>query len=274
MAAVLKTNDQLRESPRVSENIASVPYSNPVRRTVLVTGGTDEIGSAICKKMADLGHFVATTYQNEPKARAWQNRMEREGYLFYIYKCNVADFWESQDLIRDVTADLGPIHILINNTGVISGDSSLGKMTLEQWQDVISNDLGSIFNVTRAAIDGMRTAGFGRIVNISSINGQKRRFGQANYSTAKAAMHGFTKALAQEVAENGITVNTISPGYVTTDMILSMPESIRNSIITQIPVGRLGKPEDVAHIASFLVSEESGFITGANIAANGGHHME
>jgi len=273
MTAVLKINDQLQESSRASENRASAPHSNPVRRTVLVTGGTDGIGSAICKKMADLGHFVATTYQNEAKARAWQNRMEREGYLFYIYKCDVADFWESQDLIRYVTEDLGPIHVLINNAGV-TGDSSLGKMTLEQWQNVISNDLGSIFNVTRAAIDSMRATGFGRIVNISSVNGQKRQFGQASYSATKVAMHGFTKALAQEVAENGITVNTVSPSYVTTDMILSMPENMRSSIVTQIPVGRLGKPEDIAHVVSFLVSEESGFITGANIAANGGCFME
>jgi acetoacetyl-CoA reductase len=273
MIAALKINDQPQEPSAASENIAGVSFSNPVRRTVLVTGGTSGVGSAICKRMADMGHFVATTYRNEEKARAWQDRMESEGYLFYIYECDVSNFEESRDLVSDVLEDLGPIQILVNNTG-ITRDSSLRKMTAEQWQDVISNDLGSIFNVTRAAIDGMLATGFGRIVNISSINGQKGQFGQASFSAAKAGMHGFTKALAQEVAKKGVTVNTISPGYVATDMILSMPENIRSSIIAQIPVGRLGKPEDVAHVVSFLVSEDSGFITGANIAANGGHFID
>ncbi len=274
MATALRINKQLRESTMMPENISSLaPYDNPVRRTVIVTGGTGGIGSAICKKMADLGHFVATTYRNEDKARAWQDRMEEEGYLFYIYKCDVADFDESQSLVRDVAEDLGAVQILINNAG-ITRDSSLRKMTIEQWQDVISSDLDSVFNVTRASIDGMLATGFGRIVNISSINGQKGQFGQANYSAAKAGMHGFTKSLAQEVAKKGVTVNTISPGYVATDMIFSMPEDVRNGIEAQIPVGRFGRPEDVAHVVSFLVAEESGFITGANIAANGGHFME
>jgi acetoacetyl-CoA reductase len=216
---------------------------------------------------------VATTYRNEEKARGWQNRMEKEGYLFYIYKCNVADFEESQNLVKDITRDLGPIQILVNNAG-ITRDSSLRKMTPEQWHDVISSDLDSVFNVTRAAIDGMLAAGFGRVINISSINGQKGQFGQANYSAAKAGMHGFTKALAQEVAKKGVTVNTISPGYVATDMVMAMTEDVRNSIAAQIPVGRFGRPEDVAHVVSFLVSEDSGFITGANVATNGGHFME
>jgi acetoacetyl-CoA reductase len=273
MATALKINEPSQVIPMTSGHETNVAYSNPARRTVLVTGGTGGIGSAICKRMADMGHFVATTYRNEAKARAWQDRMEREGYLFFIYKCDVANFEESQSLVSDVVEDLGPIQILINNAG-ITRDSSLRKMTLEQWRDVISNDLDSVFNVTRAAIDSMLGTGFGRIVNISSINGQKGQFGQANYSAAKAGMHGFTKALAQEVAKKGITVNTISPGYVATDMIMSMPENVRSSIAAQIPVGRLGKPEDVAHVVSFLVSEESGFITGANIAANGGHFME
>lgn len=244
-----------------------------VRRTVLVTGGTGGIGTAICRKMADLGHFVATTYRNEEKARDWQGAMEKEGYLFYLYRCDVADFSESQTLAEQVVRDLGPIQILVNNAG-ITRDSSLRKMTFEQWNDVIGSDLNSVFNVTRAVIDGMLATGFGRVINVSSINGQKGQFGQANYSAAKAGMHGFTKALAQEVAKKGVTVNTISPGYVATDMILAVPEDIRNGIMAQIPVGRFGKPEDVAHVVAFLTSEESGFITGANIATNGGHFME
>lgn len=273
MTTVLKMKDQMQETILPLENALGMPREEPVRRIVLVTGGTGGIGSAICRKMADLGHFVATTYRNEEKAVDWQKRMEQEGYLFFIYKCDVADFEQSQNLVKDITEDLGPIQILVNNAG-ITRDSSLRKMTFEQWHDVMRCDLDSVFNVTRAAIDGMFTTGFGRIINISSINGQKGQFGQANYSAAKAGMHGFTKALAQEVAKKGITVNTVSPGYVATDMITAMPENIRNSIASQIPVGRFGRPEDVAHVVSFLTSEESAFITGANIATNGGHHME
>jgi acetoacetyl-CoA reductase len=223
--------------------------------------------------MAGLGYFVATTYRNEEKARQWQTQNEKDGYLFYLYKCDVANFDAAQTLVRDVTRDLGPVQILVNNAG-ITRDSSLRKMTLEQWRDVIGSDLDSVFNVTRAAIDGMLTTGFGRIVNISSINGQKGQFGQANYSAAKAGVHGFTKALAQEVARKNITVNTVSPGYVATDMIMAMPDDIRLGIEAQIPVGRFGQPEDVAHVVSFLISEDSGFITGANISTNGGHFME
>jgi len=273
MTTALKMQNPAPETALTFKNIIGAPRSQPVRRTALITGGTGGIGSAICKKMADLGFFVATTYRNEEKARDWQIHMENEGYLFYLYKCDVSDFEQSRNLVQDVVRDLGPIQILINNAG-ITRDSSLRKMTIEQWRDVISSDLDSVFNVTRAVIDGMLDTGFGRIINISSINGQKGQFGQANYAAAKAGMHGFTKALAQEVARRGITVNTVSPGYVATDMIMTMPENIRSGIVAQIPVGRFGKPEDIAHVVSFLASEDSGFITGANIAANGGHFME
>jgi len=274
MQALLKTKEQFQQNTVVAfETFAGAPASQAVRRVVLVTGGTGGIGSAICKKLAGMGHIVATTYRNEEKARAWEAGMKKEGFTFHLYKCDVADFEDSQKMIKAVVQELGPLQILINNAG-ITRDSTLRKMTIDQWRDVIGSDLDSVFNVTRPAIDYMLETGFGRIINISSINGQKGQFGQANYAAAKAGMHGFTKALAQEVAKKGITVNTVSPGYIETDMIGAVAENIRNSIMAQIPVGRFGKPEDVAHVVSFLISEDSGFITGANIAANGGHFME
>jgi acetoacetyl-CoA reductase len=249
------------------------PVSQAVPRICLVTGGTGGIGSAICKRLAQQGHVVATTYRNEEKAKAWKAELAKEGFTFHIYKCDVANFEESQKVVKAIVADLGPITVLVNNAG-ITRDSTLRKMTFEQWRDVIANDLDSVFNVTRPALDYMLETGFGRIINISSINGQKGQFGQSNYAAAKAGMHGFTKALAQEVAKKGITVNTVSPGYIDTDMIQAVPENIRQSIVAQIPVGRFGKPEDVAHVVSFLIQEDSGFITGANIATNGGHFMD
>lgn len=279
MTALAKTKDTLShqaanaattfvvKSPDVGARAVAVP------RLVLVTGGTGGIGSAICKKMVQLGHTVATTYRNEEKAIAWQREMHDQGYSFHLYKCDVSNFEETQKTVRAIAADLGPIQILVNNAG-ITRDSTLRKMTHDQWRDVISNDLDSVFNVTRAVLDGMLDNGFGRIINISSINGQKGQFGQSNYAAAKAGMHGFTKALAQEVAKKGVTVNTVSPGYIDTDMIGAVPENIRQNIMAQIPVGRFGSPDDVAHVVSFLTDDHSGFITGANIAANGGHFMD
>jgi len=247
--------------------------SQTAQRVVLVTGGTGGIGTAICKKLAQQGHLVATTYRNEEKAREWQAEMKKEGFTFHLYKCDVASFEDSQKMVKAVVQELGPIQVLINNAGV-TRDSSLRKMTHEQWHTVISSDLDSVFNVTRPVIDYMLESGFGRIINISSINGQKGQFGQSNYAAAKAGMHGFTKALALEVAKKGVTVNTISPGYIETEMVAAVAENVRNSIVAQIPVGRFGTPDDVAHVVSFLISEDSGFITGANLATNGGHFME
>ena len=274
MSAVLKSKDQLQQNSTVElKVIDGTPASQPAHRVVLVTGGTGAIGTAICKKLARMGHIVATTYRSEEKARAWEAEMKKEGFSFHLYKCDVANFEDSQKMVKAVVQELGPIQILVNNAG-ITRDSSLRKMTIDQWRDVISSDLDSVFNVTRPAIDYMLESGFGRIINISSINGQKGQFGQSNYAAAKAGMHGFTKALALEVAKKNVTVNTISPGYIETDMVLAVAENVRNSIVAQIPVGRFGKPEDVAHVVSFLLSDESGFITGANIATNGGHFME
>jgi len=274
MSALLKTKEQFQQNSAVSfETFTQAPASQAVRRVVLVTGGTGGIGTAICKKLARAGHIVATTYRNEEKARAWEAEMKKEGLTFHLYKCDVASFEDSQKMVKAVVQELGPIQVLVNNAG-ITRDSSLRKMTIDQWRDVISSDLDSVFSVTRSVIDYMLESGFGRILNISSINGQKGQFGQSNYAAAKAGMHGFTKALAQEVAKKGITVNTISPGYIETDMIVAVPENIRNGIMAQIPVGRFGKPEDVAHVVAFLMADESGFITGANISSNGGHFME
>jgi len=255
------------------QTVSEAPVSQSVKRVALVTGGTGGIGTAICKSLARKGHVVATTYRNEEKARAWEAEMKKEGFTFHLYKCDVADAEDSQKMVKAVVAELGPIQLLINNAG-ITRDSSLRKMTHEQWHSVISSNLDSVFNVTRPAIDYMLDSGFGRIINISSINGQKGQFGQSNYSAAKAGMHGFTKALALEVAKKGVTVNTISPGYIETEMVAAVAETVRNSIVAQIPVGRFDTPEDVAHVVSFLTSDDSGFITGANLATNGGHFME
>tara|TARA_R110002124_G_scaffold152805_7_gene319695 strand:+ start:1775 stop:2557 length:783 start_codon:yes stop_codon:yes gene_type:complete len=249
------------------------PKADAANQVALVTGGTGGIGTAICETLAAHGYKVATTYRNEAKAKAWQKSMQDKGCDVAIYQCDVADFDDCKKLVDDITTDLGPVAVLVNNAG-ITRDSTFRKMTHDQWRDVISCDLDSVFNVTRPIIDTMLEKGYGRIINISSINGQKGQFGQSNYSAAKAGMHGFTKALAQEVARKGITVNTISPGYIATEMVMAVPEEVRNSIIAQIPLGRFGKPEEIAHIVGFLVSEGASFITGANITANGGHYME
>lgn len=278
MSAVLKTKETYQQQAANAATTTVVkmegtPHSVAVPRVALVTGGTGGIGSAICQRLAKAGHVVATTYRNEEKARAWQQEMHKAGFSFHLYKCDVADFEDAQKCVKSIAADLGPIQILVNNAG-ITRDSTLRKMTHEQWRDVISSDLDSVFNMTRPVLDYMLDGSFGRIINISSINGQKGQFGQSNYAAAKAGMHGFTKALAQEVAKKGVTVNTVSPGYIDTDMIAAVPEGIRTTIMGQIPVGRFGKPEDVAHVVAFLVTEDSGFITGANIAANGGQFMD
>ncbi len=249
------------------------PKAVAVQRVCLVTGGTGAIGTAICQRLAKAGHIVATTYRNEEKAKIWQAEQAKLGYTFKLYKCDVGNFEETQASIKAMAAELGPITVVINNAG-ITRDTSLRKMSVDQWREVISSNLDSVFNVTRPALDYMLDSNFGRIINISSINGQKGQFGQSNYAAAKAGMHGFTKALAQEVAKKNITVNTVSPGYIATEMIMAVPENIRQGIMSQIPVGRFGTPEDVAHVVCFLVQEESGFITGANLATNGGHFMD
>jgi acetoacetyl-CoA reductase len=241
-------------------------------KIALITGGTGGIGKATCKRLTNMGAQVVSTYLGESKAIEMQAQMKEQGCNIAIYPCDVSDFDQCQALAASVQNDIGPVDILVNNAG-ITRDTTMKKMTAEQWQAVINNNLNSVFNVTRVFIESMLERQTGRVVNISSINGQKGQFGQANYSAAKAGIHGFTMALAQEVARKGITVNTVSPGYIATEMVMAVPEEVRNQIIAQIPVGRLGKPEEIAALIGFLASDDAAFITGANLAANGGQHM-
>lgn len=241
-------------------------------RVALVTGGTGGIGTAIVKCLADMGHKVATNYRNEEKARAWKAKMQANGYDIFMAKGDVTSPQEAEAMVRAVEAALGPIEILINNAG-ITRDATFHRMTPEQWLEVINTNLNSCFNVTRPVIEGMRERKWGRIIQISSINGLKGQYGQANYAASKAGMHGFTISLARENARNGITVNTISPGYIATDMVMAVPEEVRAKIIADIPTGRLGTPEEIARGVAFLVDEQAGWITGSNLDINGGHHM-
>jgi len=241
-------------------------------RVALVTGGTGGIGTAICKKLADMGHKVATNYRNEEKARAWQAQMKADGYDFALVKGDVTSPDEAQAMVKEVEQTLGPVEILVNNAG-ITRDGTFHKMSAAQWADVINTNLNSVFNVTRPVIEGMRDRKWGRVIQISSINGLKGQYGQANYAAAKAGMHGFTISLARENAKLGITVNTVSPGYVATDMVMAVPEEVRAKIAADIPTGRLGKPEEIAYAVAFLVDEQAAWITGSNLDINGGHHM-
>lgn len=241
-------------------------------RVVLVTGGTGGIGTAICKKLSHLGHRVATNYRNEEKARAWQEQMRAQGYEVAIFPGDVTSAEDAEALVRRVEAEVGPIEILINNAG-ITRDTTFHRMTALQWNEVINTNLNSVFNMTRPVIEGMRDRKWGRIIQISSINGLKGQYGQANYAAAKAGMHGFTISLARENAKLGITVNTVSPGYVATDMVMAVPEDVRAKIAADIPTGRLGNPDEIAYAVAFLVAEEAGWITGSNLDINGGHHM-
>lgn len=241
-------------------------------KVALVTGGTRGIGAAICKQLASSGAKVATNYRNADTAQKWLADMQAQGFTVKGYQVDVTDFDGCQKMIADIEQALGPIDILVNNAG-ITWDVTLRKMTKEQWDTVLRTNLDSLYNVTRPLIEGMMARGFGRIINISSINGQKGQIGQTNYTASKAGMHGFTMSLAQEVARKGITVNTVSPGYIATDMVMAVPEEIRKQVIAQIPVGRLGTAEEVGYAVDFLCSPEAGFITGTDLAMNGGQHM-
>jgi len=241
-------------------------------RVALVTGGTGGIGSAIVKRMADNGHRVATNYRNEEKAREWQAQMKQAGYEVALARGDVSTVDDAEAMVRDVERQLGPVEILVNNAG-ITRDSTFHRMSSQQWREVICTNLDSCFNVTRPVIEGMRERKWGRVIQISSINGQKGQYGQANYAAAKAGMHGFTISLAQENAKFGITVNTVSPGYIGTDMVMAVPEEVRNKIIAQIPTGRLGSPEEIAYAVTFFIPDEASWITGANLSANGGQYM-
>ncbi len=242
------------------------------KRIVLVTGATGGLGTAMCKELYTDGFHVIANYRNLQKALEWQNRMNDEGFVIEIYEADVTDFDAVGRMIEKIESDLGPIDTLVNNAG-ITRDGRLAKMSKSDWDEVISSNLTSVFNCSRHVINGMIDRKFGRIINISSVNGQRGQFGQTNYSAAKAGMHGFTKTLAMEVAKFGITVNTISPGYIGTDMVMAVPEKVREQIVAQIPMGRLGGTHEVAHLVSFLASEKTDFITGANYSINGGQHV-
>jgi acetoacetyl-CoA reductase len=238
-------------------------------RVALVTGGTRGIGAAISVALKEAGYSVAATYGGNDEAA---NAFKAETGIS-VYKWDVGDFAACQAGIAQVEAELGPVEVLVNNAG-ITRDGMLHKMTAENWGAVIATNLNSLFNMTRNVIEGMRGRGFGRIISISSVNGQKGQMGQSNYSAAKAGLIGFTKAVAQENAFKGITVNAVAPGYIATEMVRAVPEEVLNTkIIPLIPVGRLGEPEEVARCVVFLAGDDAGFITGSTLSANGGQYM-
>ncbi|MGI9319759.1 MAG: acetoacetyl-CoA reductase [bacterium] len=237
-------------------------------RVAVVTGGTRGIGEAISVDLKKAGYNVVATYAgNEQSAKEFTGQTG-----IPTYKFDVSDFEACKAAINTIEADVGPIEVLVNNAG-ITRDGTMHRMDFDQWNSVIQTNLSSCFNMSRGVIEGMRERGFGRIVNIGSINGQAGQYGQVNYAAAKSGIHGFTKALAQEGAAKGITVNAIAPGYVLTDMVKAVPEKVLDKIIATIPVGRLGDPHDIARGVLFLVGDEAGFITGSTVDINGGQHM-
>ena len=238
-------------------------------KIAVVTGGTRGIGAAISAGLKSKGYMVAANYAgNDERAKAFS-----ESTGIPIYKFDVSDFAQCEAGVKRIQEDMGgPVEILVNNAG-ITRDGTLHRMDQANWQSVMDTNLGSCFNMSRCVIDGMREGSFGRIVNIGSVNGQAGQYGQVNYAAAKSGIHGFTKALAQEGAAKGITVNAIAPGYVDTDMVRAVPEHVLEKIIAGIPVGRLGKAEDIARSVAFLVADDAGFITGSTLSVNGGQHM-
>jgi acetoacetyl-CoA reductase len=237
-------------------------------RVAVVTGGTRGIGRAIALALKKAGYTVAANYGSDDAAA---ERFQNETGI-PVFKFNVGDFHDSVRGVAEIEAALGPIDVLVNNAG-ITRDTTMHRMSFEHWNAVIQTNLSSCFNMSRAVIDGMRERHFGRIVNIGSINGQAGQYGQVNYAAAKSGIHGFTKALAQEGAARGITVNAVAPGYVDTDMVRAVPPDVLEKIIARIPVGRLGKAEDIARTVLFLVADEADFITGSTLSVNGGQHM-
>ncbi len=244
------------------------------KRVALVTGGIGGLGTAMCRALAGAGHTVIANYPPalEAEAAQWQTAQRETGCEIAVAPGDVTDFDDCAAMCDDLAADFGAVDILINNAG-ITRDGVFKKMSRERWNAVLETNLSGMFNMSRQVIDGMLERGWGRIINISSVNGQKGQFGQANYSAAKAGVHGLTMALSQETARKGVTVNSISPGYIATDMVMAIGEDVRAQIVEQIPVGRLGRPEEVAHVVLFLVDELAAYVTGANISVNGGMWM-
>jgi acetoacetyl-CoA reductase len=246
---------------------------NDKRRVALVTGGMGGIGTAICRRLSASGHIViAGCGPGSPRRERWLAEMRAEGHEVYSAAGNVGDWDSTKTAIDRARKEAGEVDVLVNNAG-IARDGTFRKMTNEQWHQVIETNLNSLFHVTKQVIDGMLDRGWGRIINISSVNGQRGQFGQTNYSTAKAGIHGFTMALAQEVAGRGVTVNTVSPGYIGTEMVRAVKPDILAGIVNSIPVKRLGEPEEIASIVAWLASDESAFATGADFSLNGGLHM-
>ena len=248
---------------------------NKTRRIALITGGVGGIGTAICKRIARDGHFVIANYAIPGTEEKWNRAMAAvglNGSASALAFGDVTQFDAMGDMVRKIEREHGPIDILVNCAG-ITRDATFKKMTLEQWRAVLATNLDSVFNVTRHVIDGMTERGWGRIVNISSVNAVRGQFGQTNYAAAKAGILGFTKSLAQEVIRKGVTVNAISPGYVQTEMVMAIREDVRQKIVSEIPAGRLAMPEEVADAVAFLASDNAGYITGTNLSVNGGLHM-
>ena len=244
------------------------------QRIAVVTGGMGGLGETISTKMASAGYRVVVTYSpSNTKYKSWLEEMKGKGFSFGAFPVDVVDYDDCSRICSRIQSEVGPIDILVNNAG-ITRDMTFKKMSKADWDAVMRTNLDSCFNMTKQVMDGMVDRGWGRVINVSSVNGQKGAFGQTNYSAAKAGIHGFTKALALEVARKGVTVNTISPGYIGTKMVTAIPKEILDSkILPQIPLGRLGKPDEVAGLIIYLCSEEAAFVTGANISINGGQHM-
>jgi acetoacetyl-CoA reductase len=243
-----------------------------MKRVAYVTGGMGGIGTAICQRLHKDGFTVVAGCGPSRDFDKWLNEQKALGYTFYASVGNVGDWDSTVEAFNKVKAEHGPVDVLVNNAG-ITRDGQFRKMSKADWDAVIRTNLDSLFNVTKQVIDGMIDRGFGRVVNISSVNGQKGQFGQTNYSTAKAGIHGFTMALAQEVANKGVTVNTVSPGYVGTDMVRAIRPDVLEKIIASVPAKRLGLPEEIASIISWISSDEGGYATGADFSLNGGLHM-
>ncbi len=248
-------------------------------KVALVTGGTGGLGTAICERLYKDGYTVVANYKDFTKAMKWREEAKhwrddqlKMGFDLKIVQGDISNFESAKKMMKQITEEIGQVDVLVNNAG-ITRDTPLHKMTPAQWYEVMDVNLNSVFITTRLVIEGMIAKGWGRIINISSVNGQKGQFGQSNYAATKAGMYGFTKSVALEVAKKGITVNTISPGYIGTSMVMQIKEEIREKIIAQVPQGRLGTPEEIAAAVAYLASDDARYMTGANMAVNGGLHM-